>query len=251
MEVNSGALRQIITNLVKNAALHSQGTDAWISLTASKVDGFLQLNVSVEDNGKGIPEDHRVQVFDAFGRGETTADGTGLGLYIIKELSEMLSGEIEYFDSERGGADFKLNCTLPIASQTEKHESNGGSSLNFLKGKKILFAEDQLTLQALTQSLLVKQGAEPAIANNGAEALALFSQQSFDIVLTDTMMPEMDGYTLSRELRKRGFKGPIIAITAAVIGQETENLLASGVDVVMTKPINVDVLNANLERLGK
>ena len=250
VEINSGALRQVITNLVKNAALHSQGTDVWVSLTGSREGGLLQLILKVEDNGRGIPETQRGKIFDAFGRGDTTADGTGLGLYIIKELCEMLAGDIEYFDSDRGGAGFRLSCTLPIASKTEGHENKAGSTQNLLSGKKILFAEDQLTLQALTQSLLIRQDAEPTVANNGVEALKLFAKQNFDIVLTDAMMPEMDGYTLSRELRKKGFIGPIIAVTAAVIGQETENLLASGVDIVMTKPIDIKLLNAHLESLS-
>jgi CheY-like chemotaxis protein len=250
VEINIGAFRQVITNLVKNAALHSQGTDVWVSLTGSREGGLLQLILRVEDNGRGIPETQRGKIFDAFGRGDTTADGTGLGLYIIKELCEMLAGDIEYFDSDRGGAGFRLSCTLPIASKTEGHENKAGSTQNLLSGKKILFAEDQLTLQALTQSLLIRQGAEPTVANNGVEALKLFTKQNFDIVLTDAMMPEMDGYTLSRELRKKGFIGPIIAVTAAVIGQETENLLASGVDIVMTKPIDIKLLNAHLESLS-
>ena len=250
VEVNSGALRQVITNLVKNAALHSQGTDAWVSLTSSRGAGLLNLILRVEDNGKGIPKEQRGRIFDAFGRGETTADGTGLGLYIIKELSGMLAGDIEYFDSDRGGAGFKLHCSLPVVSKHLIQEGEATPTSNLLKGKNVLFAEDQLTLQALTKSLLIKQGASPAVANNGVEALELFGTQEFDVVLTDAMMPDMDGYALSKALRQRGFKGPIVAITAAVIGEETENLLASGVDIVMTKPINIRELNSNLARLG-
>ena len=247
--INSGALRQIVTNLVKNSAIHSQGTDVWLSMTGATEEHYLNLSLRVEDNGKGIPKEQRGKIFDAFCRGETTADGTGLGLYIISELANMLDGDVEYFESERGGAGFKLNGRLPLATGNDDGEEESKPTTNPLDGKRVLFAEDQLTIQALTKSLLIKQGAIPVVANNGLEALEIFENQDFDIVLTDAMMPEMDGYALTKALRERAFKGPIVAVTAAVIGQETENLLASGVDIVMTKPINITELSRHLEQL--
>jgi PAS domain S-box-containing protein len=256
VELNAGALRQIITNLVKNAAIHSGGSDSWVTLKGC-IDGeSLNLCIDVEDNGLGIAETKRAAIFEAFGRGDSKAEGTGLGLYIIRELTDLLNGQVSYFESDRGGAGFRVECALALSTQvsiapTEASDDTGDNSDTYsLAGKRILFAEDQLTLQLLTKSLLEKAGAQPSVASNGVEALATYEAQPFDLVLTDAMMPEMDGYELSRTLRQRGFKGPIVAVTAAVIGDETEKLKEAGVDVVLAKPINVERLKAELSLLA-
>jgi len=143
-------------------------------------------------------------------------------------------------------------CSLAISTQgsvapTEVPDDT--SDTDSLAGKRVLFAEDQLTLQLLTKSLLEKAGAKPTLASNGVEALMAYEAQPFDLVLTDAMMPEMDGYELSRTLRQRGFDGPIVAVTAAVIGDETAKLKEAGVDVVLAKPINMSRLKAELKLL--
>ena len=252
VELNAGALRQIITNLVKNAAIHSGGTDGWVTLKGSIDADTLNLCIDVEDNGLGIAETKRAAIFEAFGRGDSKAEGTGLGLYIIRELTDLLNGQVSYFESDRGGAGFRVVCSLVISTQgsvapTEVPDDT--SDTDSLAGKRVLFAEDQLTLQLLTKSLLEKAGAKPTLASNGVEALMAYEAQPFDLVLTDAMMPEMDGYELSRTLRQRGFDGPIVAVTAAVIGDETEKLKEAGVDVVLAKPISMSRLKAELNLL--
>jgi len=115
-----------------------------------------------------------------------------------------------------------------------------------LEGRRVLFAEDQLTLQLLTKSLLEKAGADIRVTDNGKQALEAFDKEPFELVITDAMMPEMDGYQLSTALRDRGYTGPIIAVTAAVIGEEIENLKRAGVDLVLPKPINMQRLKEAL-----
>ena len=247
--INAGALRQITTNLVKNAAIHSGGSCVWVSVSGEIDGGELKLKLAVEDNGKGIAPAQREQLFEAFRRGDTSADGTGLGLYIIRELAHELDGEVSYFDSAQGGAGFLVESRLRLGQDAMPALAPVNVRENVLEGKRVLLAEDQLTLQMLTKSLLHKAGAQTEVASNGLEALEHFANQPYDIVLTDAMMPEMDGYALTRRLRETGFTGPIVAVTAAVIGDETERLIAAGVDLVLPKPLDMSRLKAELSRL--
>lgn len=115
-----------------------------------------------------------------------------------------------------------------------------------LAGKAVFFAEDQLTIQMLTKNVLTKAGAEVTVASRGQQALEAFSGAIPDIVITDAMMPEMDGYELSARLREKGYAGPIIAVTAATIGDECDRLIAAGADVVLPKPMKIEELKLAL-----
>lgn len=243
-------LRQIVTNLTKNAFLHAEASNVWVSATATQTDtASTELTVCVEDDGKGISEAFQQTMFEAFSRGDTKGEGTGLGLYVISELTAALSGEITYFPSLKGGAGFKLTVKLePENEQAEMNEPTISEDVlnQTLAGKTVLFAEDQLTIQMLTKNVLTKAGAEVTVASNGQLAMEAYSEASPDIVITDVMMPEMDGYQLSAQLREAGYPGPIIAVTAATIGDERDRLLAAGADAVLPKPINLDQLKLTL-----
>ncbi|NVK00769.1 MAG: response regulator, partial [Oceanospirillaceae bacterium] len=108
-----------------------------------------------------------------------------------------------------------------------------------LQGKRILFAEDQKTLQLLTSKVLKDAGAEVVVCDNGKQALDAFRAGEFDIVLTDLMMPEMSGDELIRHIRADGFTGQVVALTAAIIGKETEQLMEAGADAVLNKPLDI------------
>jgi signal transduction histidine kinase/ActR/RegA family two-component response regulator len=239
---NAQALRQKITNLTKNAAIHADADKVWVDLQAQpRGDDKIDLTLIVEDDGKGIPEGLREAVFGAFSRGDTRADGTGLGLYITRELAEKLGGTVEYFESEKGGAGFRVEFTLDLHLDAIGHEQELNESVIpvALQGKRILFAEDQKTLQLLTSKLLKDAGAEVVVCDNGKQALEAFRAGEFDIVLTDLMMPEMSGDELIRHVRADGFTGQVVALTAAIIGKETDVLLEAGADAVLNKPLDI------------
>ena len=251
MLFNTGALRQIVTNLVKNAAIHSEGANIWVTLSGFEdTPAKASMVLRIEDDGKGIPDDQKHELFNAFSRGDTKADGTGLGLFIIRELVDMLGCDITCFDSERGGVGFEFRCKLEFYSkgldQAAKPEFSASQLEAALKGKRILFAEDQLTIQMLTKSTLTKAGASVAVCDNGVAAMKAFKLDQYDLVLTDAMMPEMDGYQLCVALRGAGFEGPIIAVTAATIGDEQERLLQSGANKVLSKPLPLKELKEYL-----
>ena len=234
------ALRQLVTNLVKNATVHSGGTRIWVSLeTSSETDTESMMKLVVADDGKGIPTEQIGRMFSRFVRGSESVDGAGLGLYISNELAHALGGELKYDQREGGGASFSLEFTLRRAA-TEQPKTDKPS--NSLQGSRVLFAEDDLTLRMLTEKMLTNLGAQVDSYTNGRLALDAYADGQYDLVLTDLMMPQMDGRALIRELRARGATVPIIAVTAAVVGKETEQLLSEGANGVISKPINSEKL---------
>ena len=250
---NAQALRQKITNLTKNAAIHADADRIWVDLQAQpKGDDKIDLTLIVEDNGKGIPEGLREAVFGAFSRGNTRADGTGLGLYITRELAEKLGGTVEYFESEKGGAGFRVEFTLDLhldaigQEQEQEQELDETAIPAALQDKRILFAEDQKTLQLLTGKQLKDAGADVVVCDNGKQALEACRAGEFDIVLTDLMMPEMSGDELIRHVRADGFTGPVVALTAAIIGKETDTLLEAGADAVLNKPLEIQEMKRTI-----
>lgn len=251
--LNTSSLRQVITNITKNAALHSEGRDVWVTCTTQIEAKDMLLRIRIEDNGRGIPQAKQSEMFQAFTRGDSDAEGTGLGLFIIGELLQLLQGTVTYFDSARGGAGFDILCRLPLsetAVSEDTNDMNDEQVARVLMGKRVLFAEDTPTLQLLTKGLLEKAGASVVACSNGSAALEVFEPHQFDLCLTDIMMPSMDGYQLAAELRLRGFEGPIIGLTAAVIGDESDRLRDAGADAVLSKPVDMNALKQTLFSLS-
>lgn len=239
-------LRQVVTNLVKNAAVHSAGSAVTVSFDYQmEPDGDLLGYLKVEDDGIGIPEHLRQQVFEPFGRGETTSDGSGLGLFIVKQISSLMGGTLEYATSQLGGACFTLTFPMKRAPAEDRQER-----VISLQGLKILLAEDDAMLRMLTEKSLSKLGAEITSYDNGQKALAAYQAQQFDIVLTDLMMPMMNGHDLTKALRAQGSKTPIIGVTAAVIGEETDHWLNDGASAFISKPITPEKLEQTLLSIG-
>lgn len=234
------SLRQMVTNLIKNAAIHSGASDIWLTAEAQPLgDERINLSVSISDNGKGIPADQIESLFQPFSRGDTSADGTGLGLHICRDLAQRMGGTLTYERSAQGGAKFVFNSSFKLATDVPSPSQSEEAQIAPLAGKRVLYAEDQKTLQLLTATLLKKQGAEVVVASDGAEALELYQPDQFDFVLTDIMMPNMDGYGLTTALRERGYTGKIVGLTAATIGLETDQLITAGADATLSKPVDI------------
>jgi CheY-like chemotaxis protein len=141
---------------------------------------------------------------------------------------------------------FTLSFKAQEAEQFEAAPADAEVLSTSIQGKHVLLAEDNQTIQMVTQIILQKGGASVEIADDGVEALALVKENpdKYDLVLTDIMMPNMNGYELTRELREFGFSKPIIGVTAAVIGEESAQLLAMGANQVIEKPVDLPKLNA-------
>ena len=251
-------LRQLVTNLVKNAVVHSGGDKVRVKLTLNEVDETqTQATLRICDNGKGLTEAEQQHVFEAFGRGDTSSDGSGLGLFIVSQLVKKMDGSLSYETSELDGACFVVSFPMQVAEQAQAQAQ--AQAQDILSGLNILLAEDDGFLAQLTQKMLSAKGAHVTVAENGQMALNAFQThvmtQAFDVVITDLMMPELDGHGLVKAIREYNTQIPVIAVTAAVIGQKTDQLMAEGATAVLSKPIKVDELaevlsNQQAEKAG-
>lgn len=238
-ELEVSSIRQVITNLTKNALIHSDGDRVRVALeiiSSEAKQGSLRLRVL--DNGQGIPADQVEQLFTPFVRGNTEAEGTGLGLPICRDLIRALGGELYHETPPCGGSSF--NIELPIVEVDAQSQSEAvEASDNPFEGRRVLIAEDNLTIRMLTQKILESKGALVTVAEHGREALERFAKFKFDLVLSDIFMPQMNGYEFVSALRAQGFEGLVVGLTAATIGDETEIMLQAGADLIIPKPIDI------------
>ena len=250
--IDQRGVRQVLTNLIKNAAVHGQGGQIQVQVDVlapqlADQDTTHQLRISVEDDGRGIPISQHESIFEPFERGETDADGTGLGLHICREIIQANGGTLNVKESESlGGACFTIIMPLESMGLATSEVTESAVSL---EGLSVLMAEDNLMLRKLSENLLQKLGANPVLVENGQLALDQFNEQKWDLIITDIFMPEMNGYELVEAIRATGSSVKVLGVTAATVGSERELLLQSGADVVMGKPITSESLQKALLQL--
>lgn len=252
VELPTQALRQIVRNLTKNAAIHSEATQVDLSLTVTdKAADSCELQFTLRDNGKGIAEKDRARVFEPFTKLRSESPGSGLGLSVCRDLATAMEADL-VLESGDQGTTFILTLPVKVENRAQaavkESETPKPVQQNLLEGKRVLVAEDNLTIQLLTQKILSTAGALVTVAKDGAEALEKFAEH-FDLVLTDIHMPNMDGIELTRELRRLGHAVPIVGVTAATIGEESRALLGAGANDCLGKPFNLRELNKRLDGL--
>ena len=253
-------LRQVIVNLVSNALKFTRQGEVKIKVEVLKNNtDSVDVKVIVSDTGIGIPQTALETLFNAFTQadGSTTRKygGTGLGLAIVSQLVEMMGGSLGVESEEGEGSAFwfiaNFPCTDELSERTnEPLTKNEPSKLN----AKVLLVEDNPINQMVAQKMLEKVGLKAMLADNGLEALKLLKEQSFDLVLMDCQMPEMDGFDATREIRKLDIKTlneqrlPIVAMTANVMSGDRERCLEVGMDDYIGKPVQRDHLEAVLRK---
>ena len=248
---SSQQFRQCVTNLVKNAAIHSGGKHIYLQYTQRGLDERpVECCLRVQDDGKGIPPELQSKVFEAFGRGDTSQDGTGLGLFIVKQLAEQMGGHLTYSKSQYGGACFELVFSMAEADTEAQAQAQAQAQSISLEGLRILLAEDDTMLRMLTERTLGNKGASVTSFENAYLALQEFEEKDYDLILTDLMMPQMDGHEFTKALRQRGVRIPIIGVTAAVVGEETSDWLNDGASGFIAKPISPEKLTSALAKLN-
>ncbi|MCA1929799.1 ATP-binding protein [Rheinheimera sp.] len=241
-------LKQILMNLLGNALKFTQQGE--VRLSAEIKQG--QLSLSVTDTGPGISADMQQKLFSAFEQGDPGISrqfgGTGLGLYICKQLADLMGYQLELQSVPLQGSQFFLRIPLPVKAELLlKAPVQTSSKLQVqqqipqLKGA-VLIVDDVPDLRLLFSTLLSATGLEPQTARHGLDALHKVANQQFDLILMDMHMPVMDGLTASRELRRQGYQIPIIALTADVQAEQRQLCLEAGCQAVLTKPVQAQVL---------
>jgi len=267
-------LRQILTNLLGNATKFTvQGkvellVEAEPSARDSAAAGAVTedaviLRFSVTDTGIGIPAAHQAMIFEAFRQadGSTTRKygGTGLGLAICSRLVDLMGGTIAVESEPERGSTFRFTSRFQLAPEAalpaEMRPVDSISLQNMLgavgttSGRlpvnlSVLLAEDNVINQHLVKRLLEKRGHSVTVTGSGREALERVAAESFDVILMDVQMPDMDGLQASTRIREiekgRGTYTPILALTAHTMKGDRERCLAAGMDQFINKPIDAE-----------
>lgn len=243
-------VRVILTNIIKNACIHS-GSDR-VGLSVSRMHGTdldrPTLCFTVRDWGRGISPDEVEQLFAPYTRGNTEAEGSGLGLHIAREWIEEIGGNIEYQAADPGSIFIlQIPCDLPgFGDESQQTEADYKPKTPQIKPLNILFVEDERVLRMVSEKMLRTLGHNVTLASNGTQGLDEFRNQHFDLVITDYFMPDLDGLGLIRALREEGFTGPIYGCTAATLGDEFDAMLVTGADYVFGKPLTGHALTDRL-----
>lgn len=240
-------LSQILTNLIGNAIKFTDKGGVTLSMNVvMQTKKRVSIKFAVEDSGIGIPKDKLKTIFDSFSQASTSTTreygGTGLGLSITKRILDMQNTKINVFSVVGQGSRFYFTQTFTISDNQEKVTEKASEVHNQLIGKCILLVEDNPVNVMVAKKFLSRWDIKVDVAENGREALEKTAIESYDLVLMDLQMPEMDGYTASEELRKRGFTTPILALTASVMLDVGDRVFKSGMNDFITKPFDPDDL---------
>lgn len=241
-------VKQALTNIVRNAILHSGGKTVTITfaLLPAGRDGIPVTEWRVEDNGCGLDPESVDTLFEPFVRGGSDArrraDGSGLGLYIARTSITTLGGTLDHYVPATGGTGFVIHLPEPLTVAPRSDAPAPGLPRPD-RDWTVVLAEDNALVAEITKARLERIRGKVRVAANGREALELVAEEQPDIVITDLFMPELDGDELARRLRAGGYDRPIIGLTAAVVGEEMDRFRQAGVNAIMTKPLEFDRLS--------
>ncbi|HEY4744157.1 MAG TPA: ATP-binding protein, partial [Desulfuromonadaceae bacterium] len=249
-------LRQVLTNLCGNAVKFTERGKVEIRVTAGAAtsDNRREFTFTITDTGIGIPDNKRNLLFKSFSQVDESNTrqygGTGLGLAISKEIVERMGGTLTFESYEGKGSIFFFSIPLPV-SETERESSLAVDSSETVSAHpgtegswRILIVEDDPTIRQLLESMLKMSGFETDSAENGMKAVEMWETGSFDLILMDIQMPQIDGFAATRAIREKeralgGGHTIIVAMTAHAFKEDEECCLDAGMDAYISKPIDV------------
>ncbi len=275
-----GRVRQIVMNFVSNAIKFTETGAVRIVVSPGAVKpGAVEpaavkpdavkpgaapeletIRIEVSDSGCGIPSGKIGSLFQQFVQADASTarryGGTGLGLAISKKLAEMMGGSVGVVSDVGKGSTFWAElrlCRAKLQLGTEKPKQWSVAPIE--RHLRVLVAEDNIVNQKVVTRFLQRLGCESEIANNGAEAVELYSRLPFEVVLMDCQMPICDGYEATVAIRRmekdsRKIRVPIVALTAHAASLDRDRCFAAGMDEYLTKPISVERLREVLSGIS-
>lgn len=240
---DKGRLNQVLINLAGNAIKFTEEGEVTISVKkVQETESKISLRFSVKDTGIGISDEKIQTIFDRFIQAEASTTrkfgGSGLGLNIAKQLVELLGGKIELKSKLGRGSEFYFILEFDMAKQViESQQKKKNSNLSIDHPVAILMCEDNEMNQRLAKTVITNFGFQLDIANNGKEGIELLKQKSYDLILMDLQMPEMDGYQATKYIRNEMKSDiPIIAMTAHSLVGEQQKCYDIGMNGYVSKP---------------
>ena len=254
-------LRQVLINIAGNAIKFTSSGEVRITAgLRQSPEGASKLFVRVADTGIGIPADKLEAIFDPFTQADSSITrqfgGTGLGLAISRRLTERMGGGISVQSEVGKGTTF--TCTfdagplegVPLVEGFENTAAHNAQPLQNVSppilNHRVLVVDDGETNRKLIRLVLGRAGVHVELAENGRQALERMASELFDLILMDMQMPVMDGYAATQELRQRGVKIPIIALTANAMKGDEARCRQAGCSGYLTKPIDQAALLATV-----
>lgn len=244
-------LGQILVNLVNNAIKFTHEGRVQVNVLVREIsDEVAQIELEVSDTGIGIPAAKQQDIFERFEQVDNNSTrkygGSGLGLSIVKMLVELHGGSIHVKSKPNHGSNFLFDLPLRIAHEARQTRSiinNRADSAALLGDVHILLVEDNAMNQKLAIRYLERHHAHIEVAENGKEAIELLKKKSYDVVLMDLQMPEMDGYQATNVIREElELDIPIIACTAHSLVGEQQRCIEIGMNAYISKPYSEEEL---------
>ncbi len=265
---DSYRLKQVLTNLVGNSIKFTSSGEVSVSVSGiQQPDESWSLSFEVRDTGIGMPEDKLASLFTPFNQLDSSIarkyGGSGLGLVISQRLVVLLGGSITVESEERRGSTFSftIRCECPKESASLGQPYLSSPEQQALKADLasgfalecpycILVAEDNLMNQRLILRVLEKLGYAPDLAADGLIALKMMEKKTYNLILMDIQMPNMDGLQTARRIREiYGIKPLILAMTANALTEDRQDCFRAGMNDYLSKPLNLELLIDTLRKL--
>ena len=252
-------VKEIFVNILSNAIKYTPaGGSVMVDIDELSCDesGYMIVRISVSDTGIGMSQDYQTKIFEAFTREQNTTKskiaGTGFGMSIVKKYVELLGGIINV-ESELGkGSTFTVTLKHRIADESyyvKEYIEESGTGSEILEGRNILLAEDNDLNAEIAEAILERAGLKTERVENGIQCVNRIMEMptgTYDMILMDIQMPQMDGYKATQAIRNLPDKDkaciPIIAMTANAFEEDKREAIAAGMNGHIAKPIQVDKL---------
>ncbi|WP_271764876.1 ATP-binding protein [Aquimarina algiphila] len=247
-------LTQIISNLIGNAIKFTEGGDIHIKASlSSKKNDDLVIKLEVIDSGVGINKKDQETLFTRFSQFHEASiiagEGSGLGLTICKKLVGLMQGKLGVKSELGKGSNFwftfkttRSNLTITKENTPSLKKQNQKYNLH------VLLVEDSDTNILVSEQILKYLGCTSDIAKDGKQALKIFKEDTYDLILMDINLPELDGVQTCNLIREKYTKiPPIIALTSNALPGDAERYIAKGLDDYITKPFTTEILNIKLK----
>lgn len=259
-------VKEIFVNILSNAMKYTPSSGSVrVSLEELPCDepGYMIVRTRISDTGIGMSQDYLTRIFEAFTREKNTTRskiaGTGLGMSIVKRYVDLLGGTIQV-ESEIGkGSTFTVTLKHKIADESyyeKRRIENPETCTEILEGRNILIAEDNNLNAEIAEAILKRAGLKTERVVNGVQCVNMITKMpagTYDMILMDIQMPEMDGYEAARAIRHLPDREkaciPIIAMTANAFEEDKKDAMAAGMNGHLAKPIQVERLLSMLAEM--